>query len=164
MNDSTSQEQTIKCGVPQGSILGLCWGPPLLLSINSNDLSTSVSCKMIMYADDTMLIIADKNVSRISEQLSKEVANCHQWITNNRLSMHMGKMETIVFSSRKKKHLVQDFELKCQEHIVKPLSKVKYLGLYLDQHLSSDVSVSSIVKKCNNRLKFMYRYSKSLNE
>ena len=159
VNDSMSQEQTIKCGVPQGSILG-SW----CYLIYSNDLSTSVSCKMLMYADDTILIIADKNVSRISEQLSKEVANCYQWLTNNRLSMHMGKTETIVFSSRKKKHLVKDFELKCQEHIVKPLSKVKYLGLYLDQHLFSDVSVNSIVKKCNNGLKLMYRYSKSLNE
>ena len=32
------------------------------------------------------------------------------------------------------------------------------------QHLSSDVSVDSIVNKCNNMLIFMYRYSKSLNE
>ena len=92
------------------------------------------------------------------------MANCYQWLTNNRLSMHMGKTETLVFSSRKNKHLVKDFELKCQEHIAKPLSKVKYLGLYLDQHLSSDVSVNSIVKECNNRLKFMYMYSKSLNQ
>ena len=159
VSNNVSSEQTIKCGVPQGSILG-----PWCYLMFSNDISSSVSCKLIMYADDTVLLVSGKDVKSVASELSVEVGNCYHWLTNNRLSMHMGKTEAMVFVSKRKKHLINDFVIKYQGHNIQASDKIKYLGLYLDPYLSCEHVVNSIVSKCNSRLKFMYRYSKALNE
>ena len=75
----------------------------------SNDIASSVSCKLLMYADDTVLLVSDKNINTVSVQLGNEVTNSYNWLLNNKLAMHMGKTECIVFSSKKKKHLTKDF-------------------------------------------------------
>ena len=113
----------------------------------------------------TLLLVSDSNIDNIRNQLSKEVANCYQWMTNNKLSMHMGKTKLIVFSSRRRQYLSTNFHIKCQDNVIKSSDKIKYLGLYLEQSLAGDHTVNSIIGKCALiGLKFMYRHSKALNE
>ena len=106
VGESYSSSETIKCGVPQGSVLGH-WG----YIMYSNDIASSVSCKLLMYADDTVLLVSDKDINTVSVQLANEVTNSYNWLVNNKLSMHMEKTECIVFSSKKKKHLTKDFSI-----------------------------------------------------
>ena len=115
VGESYSSSETITCGVPQGSVLG-----PWCYLMYSNDIASSVSCKLLMYADDTvgLLLVSDKDINTVSVQLDNEVTNSYNWLLNNKLSMHMGKTECIVFSSKKKKHLTKDFSMKCHTHNV----------------------------------------------
>ena len=76
----------------------------------------------------------------------------------------MGKTEAIVFSSKRKKHLISNFEINCQNHKIVASPEVKYLGLKLDQTLSGETTVNSIVKKCSSRLNFMYRHQAVLTK
>jgi len=43
-----------------------------------------------------------------STEISKEVGNCLHWLTNNRISMHMGKTDTFEFSSKPKSNLTKN--------------------------------------------------------
>ena len=57
IEDEYSNPGKLKCGVPQGSILG-----PLIFLIYVNDMPQSVDCDLLLYADDTCLGFTDKNI------------------------------------------------------------------------------------------------------
>ncbi len=78
----------ITCGVPQGSILG-----PLLFLIYINDMSAAVRCKLLLYADDSALLVPGCKVKDIENTLSIELESVDQWVVDNKLSMHLGKTE-----------------------------------------------------------------------
>lgn len=158
INDYYSNENTIVCGVPQGSLLG-----PWCYLIYSNDLPPCVSCKVILYADDTILLVSNKDLNIVKERLSQVGTTCFHWLCNNKLSMHMGKTEVIVFSSKRKQNHTRDFSIKMGEHNIKAKNSVKYLGLTMDNCLSGDSIVANIVAKTSARLKFCYRHKNSLN-
>ena len=66
-----SERQSVRCGVPQGSILG-----PLLFTIVINDITEQVKeCKILLYADDTVIFTTDKDSKRIEEVLNTEFNN-----------------------------------------------------------------------------------------
>ena len=50
-----SAPTSVTCGVPQGSILG-----PLLFPVYIDDMPAPVKCKLILYADDSALLVAGK--------------------------------------------------------------------------------------------------------
>ena len=138
VNDAKSDFRSVVCGVPQGSILG-----PLLFLAYINDMSTSISsfCKLILYADDSAILFSHKDPSYISQVLGKELENCSKWLIDNKLSLHLGKTECILFGSKKKLSKIQNFTISCNGQEIKSTSTVKYLGSFLD----SDLSGTSIV-------------------
>ena len=97
INGESSEWRTTNCGVPQGSILG-----PLLYLCYVNDISISVTCKISLNADDTALLVSGKNPAEISRILGINLQSCNQWLVDNRLSIHLGKTECILFGSKTK--------------------------------------------------------------
>ena len=70
-NDIVSTTKLITCGVPQGSVCG-----PLLFLIYINDLSKALtSCKISLYADDTVIYVIHKNLNE-GMQLVQNDLNC----------------------------------------------------------------------------------------
>ena len=158
INNCLSERKEICCGVPQGSILG-----PWCYLIYSNDMPSCVDCTVILYADDTILLIANRSVEIVSKELSRAAETCYKWMTNNKLSMHRGKTEVVIFSSKRKKHLTKDFNITIDGNTIQPKDTVKYLGLKIDSDLSGTSAVDNIINKCTSRLKFFYRHKDSLN-
>ena len=123
INSICSTSRTIQCGVPQGSLLG-----PLLYLCYCNDMSISVESKLLLYADDSIIMYSDKDPNIISQKLASELESCNTWLIENKLSLHMGKCESILFGSKRKCKKIADFTIECNGQSIKSQQNVKYLG------------------------------------
>ena len=142
----------IACGVPQGSILG-----PLLFLIYVNDMVISVSCKLALYADDSALIFSHRDSTVIADTLTRELGSCSQWLLDNKLSLHVGKTECLIFGSTKRLSKVNDFYVDCNGSPIKRVNTVKYLGALLGENLSGRAQAENVLKSYTSRLLFLYR-------
>ena len=149
----------LSCGVPQGSLLG-----PLLYLCYSNDMVTSVKNKLLLYADDSVIISSDTNPDVVARDLSLDLESCNNWLINNKLSLHVGKTELILFGSRKQLKQASNFHVSYNGYEIQPVSSLKYLVVLIDQHLSGHAMVASIIMKATGRLKFLYRHSLYFNQ
>lgn len=152
-----SGQAPVTCGVPQGSILG-----PLLFLIYVNDMSAVVKSKLLLYADDSGILVSGKDTSQIESILSSELEQVSEWLIDNKLSLHLGKTESILFGSKPKLRSHSTLAITCNGTSIKATSSVKYLGAVLDQSLSCNDIARSVVNKANAHLKFLYRKSSFL--
>lgn len=78
---------------------GQYWGLFCSL-IYINDMPAAVKCKLLLYADDSALLMAGKDINQIEVSLSRELEHIREWLIDNKLSLHLGKTESIVFGTK----------------------------------------------------------------
>ena len=88
-----SDTSFLKCGVPQGSILG-----PLLFIIFTNDIfNVSELLFTVLYADDTCVLLGGKDLENIISCLNNELKNISTWLKANKLSLNVKKNSLYYF-------------------------------------------------------------------
>lgn len=71
----------------------------------------SIKCKLLLYADDSALLVSGTDPEAISQKLSQELKSCHDWLIDNKLSLHAGKTESILFSTKRKNNPNNNFHV-----------------------------------------------------
>ena len=140
----SSEELVIKCGVPQGSILG-----PLLFFFYINDLS-NVSKKLflILFADDSNVFITGKSIHELIINLNEELSKLVEWLHANKLSININKTHYVIFSLRK--NTFSDENIYISNHVIKRVSKTKFLGVILDSKINWSEHINYIKSKEHN--------------
>lgn len=159
VNGSLSLSREIVCGVPQGSILG-----PLLFLVYVNDMERAVKCKLLLYADDSALLVSGRSVGEIEANLSGELESISKWLVDNKLSLHLGKTESILFGSRRQIRRRSKMNISCGGSPIIAKSNVGYLGAQLDQSLDGELMYNRVLSRSNSRLKFLFRQARYLCE
>jgi hypothetical protein len=98
--NATSDEFTITCGVPQGSILG-----PMLFLIYFNDLDDVLEqSTVIKFADDTVLYVSDPSFTIIEQKLNADLRALSDYFTDNELVINLKKKKTesVLFGTSKR--------------------------------------------------------------
>ena len=145
VNGELSGARAVTCGVPQGSLLG-----PLLFLIYINDLPNCLSKALPrMYADDTSISIAASSLPEVESVLNTELANLHEWLNVNKLSLNIAKTELMLIGSRQRlasSTIGHSLTVKIEGHEIDRVPHTKSLGLYIDQNLSWSKHVNETAK------------------
>ena len=104
-----------------------------------------------MYADDTAFYVADKSIANVSSSLNKDLKNLHSWLCANKLSLHIGKTNSMLICNHQKlRHLGdQDLNIRLDSETVTQVESLPYLGVTIDSRLTFNDQISSVVKKIN---------------
>ena len=95
----SGKENTL-CGIPQGSALG-----PRLFLIYVNDIyMASDKLTFYLFADDTNLLYADKNLKSLETIINCELFKVVGWLIANKLSLNIKKTNYIIFHPYQKTH------------------------------------------------------------
>ena len=128
--------------MPQGSVLG-----PLLFLIYINNLNEAISHSIIHhFADDTNILFSQKSLKKINKYINHDLSQIVQWLRANRISLNASKTEIILFRPNTKtitKHL--NFRISGQK--VNIVKQTKYLGIYLDEHLTWNFQLDQIKRR-----------------
>ena len=130
-----SQKVSVRCGVPQCSILG-----PLLFLIFISDLPNCFDrSKTTMYADDTTLTFSASNTAILEPQINQELKQLNQWLVANKLTRQKRTFIDIT---------VNVSTCICGQPVNQVIFKSeKMLGLQLKQSLSWTKHIEHIYKK-----------------
>ena len=118
----------------------------------------ATDCKLILYADDSALLFVHKDPKVIEERLATELNSVNQWLVENKLCLHPGKCEAILFASKRKCKKHRNFCVKFNNTNILGSNQVKYLGSIIENNMSGIECVKAIISKANGRLKFLHRY------
>ena len=137
-----SDSLTIKCGVPQGSVLG-----PLLFLVYMNDISRcSEILSTILFADDTNLFLSHKNLVTLKETMNRELSKIASWLSANKLSLNIKKTHFIIFKSRGKKSN-QNVSITINNQEIEQVKYTKFLGLYIDDEFTWKYHIDQVATK-----------------
>ena len=125
---------------------------PLLFLIYIDIYNSSDKLSFYLFADDTILLYADKNLKSLEKSVNNELLKVSEWLNANKLTLNAKKSNYVIFRpyQRKQGYLVNiqmldnstytSTSLECKEH-------VKYLGILLDSNLSWKFHIEYVALK-----------------
>jgi exonuclease III len=144
-NNTSSEWVRIKCGVPQGSILG-----PLFFLIYINDLPTLMRKEnnIVLYADDTSIVITDSNSEDFYLNVNMLFKDLNNWFKSNSLSLNFSKTHFLEF-----RPTIQDKPNMLIHHnnnYITNAFQTKFLGLTIEVTLSWKEHIDQLIKRMSS--------------
>ena len=154
INGSNSPLLAETCGVPQGSILG-----PLLFSLYVDDMQyCSKILKLVLFADDTNIFFAGKDVVVLFKTLNNELLKLSDWFRANKLSLNINKTHYIIFNNGNNNKLLNlGLSITIDGFTIERVTSSKFLGVTIDERLSWKPHISLVVNKLTKNVGVMRR-------
>ena len=144
----------IVCGAPQGSTLG-----PLLFLLYINDLANSSDVLSFrLFADDANIFYATKTSKDLEAVMNSELQKVINYCNLNKLSINMKKTNFMIITSPRKPAIHNINILNIERK-----TSIKYLGIYLDEHLNWKTHIAHVQGKLTKNLGILNQLRNYLN-
>ena len=143
-NKYYSDWNPIRHGVPQGSILGT-----LFFLLYINDLPNVISdiSKTVLYADDTSIIILDKDSQKFKTKVHTLFYKINNRFQTNLLSLNFDETNFLQFLTKNSLELV--IHVSYENKQIVNIYNIKFLGLSMDSSLSRKNHIDQLIHKLN---------------
>jgi len=152
INGSISRPSSIRCSVPQGSILG-----PLCFLIYINDMNRCADLNFIHFADDSTVFAAASSLPVLVDRVNAGLVGIDTWLCANRLSLNISKSFFSIFTNRPIDRLPQ---LTIRNQSLTHVKSMKFLGILIDDRLSFSQQITSVCSKVSRSLAVIRKLSR----
>ena len=91
---------------------------------------------MTMFADDMAFYCHENSPTNLQSKLNADLAAITSWLHNNKLTLNVTKSKFMVNGGRDKLSQFNDIVLLANNDQLENVTKFKYLGVIINQHLT----------------------------
>jgi hypothetical protein len=109
---------------------------PLLFLLHVNYLPSGMhsGSKLILYADDTSILITGKILHEVCNKSVTTLKYISKWFSVNGLSLNMDKTRKIKFDLSHSQHA--PFQISYEDTHINDDTNIKFLGMQIDNHMN----------------------------
>ena len=119
-----------------------------------------------IYADDTVIYVAGKDISIIEIRLSSDMELIAEWCEKNELILNTtaGKTESMLFGTAKNlRQQSQTLNVTYRDQLIRSVTTYKYLGVEISHSLNMTTNFDNTYKKACGRLRLLRKIRPFLN-
>ena len=132
----------VPVGVPQGSILDPLNALPQCLT----------SCKVTLYADDTLIYYSSPSLNEVECKLNVDLANVTDWFNKILLTLNFEKSKLLHFGRSRRLKSCGSIKFIVQGHQIKQSNNSKYLGITIHENVTWSDYVKALSIKITSAL------------
>ena len=114
-------------------------------------------CKIALYADDTVLYLANPDFGKAVCRLQEDMSALNEWCLKNGIRMNIDKTNTMVFGTQKRVSKLPPFEITIDKVPIPAASTYRYLGVTLDSQINYNKHVKNVISKVSLKIKQLRR-------
>ena len=113
--------------------------------------------KFYLFADDTSILYADKNLKSLENTVNIELHNLHNWLTSNKLTLNTSKTNFLIFHPYQKRdtyhpNLYMFDNEKNRNVTLESKNYIKYLGVLIDKNLTWKYHINAVTAKISKTI------------
>ena len=140
IHNCSSSIEEVKCGVPQGSVLG----PLFLIYINDIVNIPTIQDSLKLFADDTNMFISGSDFSELENKSNAAIKLLSEWMSANRLTLNVDKTCSMLFLPPAMKLPITPMRLTINGNEIKAVESSKFLGVVLDTNLNWKAHITEV--------------------